>query len=145
MELNHHEIVSSLFAGSKKNVRIDVLAALILDLFMEVEALREAVIKIDERTFDPPIGEYFEVNYQSSVLSFGKSSYQRAYLNAAFETHNNGGPSGGLDKLLARFYPSAVDDGGRTWRECLLLERLGFSPVEIEEYKSAAEDAEMRC
>jgi hypothetical protein len=48
-----------------------------------------------------------------------------------------------LDKLLARFYPMVADEMGRTWRECLLLERLGFSQVEIAEYKKAAEDAEM--
>ena len=143
MELNHKEIVSSLFSARDKGAHVELLVALILDLFMEIEALREAVIKIDNQTFEPSTGEHFEVDYQNPILAFGKSSYQRAYLSAAFETHNNGGPSGGLDKLLARFYPSSVDDLGRTWRECLLLERLGFSPSEIDEYKNAAQDAEM--
>jgi hypothetical protein len=143
MELDHKEIVSSLFSARDKDAHVELLVALILDLFMEVEALREAVIKIDKRTFEPSIGEHLEVDCQNPILAFGRSSYQRAYLNAAFETHNNGGPSGGLDKLLARFYPSSVDDLGRTWRECLLLERLGFSPSEIDEYKNAAQDAEM--
>jgi hypothetical protein len=144
MELNHYEVISTLFSSREKNVHIDVLVSLILDLFMEVEALREAVIKIDSRTYEPPPGEYFELNYQNPILSFGKSTYQKAYLDAAFETHNNGGPAGGgLDKLLARFYPDLADELGRTWRECLLLERLGFSPSEIDEYKNAAQDAEM--
>lgn len=143
MELNHKEIVSSLFSARDKDGQVELLVALILDLFMEIEALREAVIKIDNRTFEIPRGEHLEVDSKNPILAYGKSSYQRAYLNAAFETHNNGGPSGGLDKLLARFYPSSVDELGRTWRECLLLERLGFSPSEIDEYKNAAQDAEM--
>jgi hypothetical protein len=143
MELSRKEIISSLFAARDRDVHIDVLVTLVLDLFMEVEALREALIRIDSRTFEPRGGEYFELDYESSVLSFGKSTYQKAYLDAAYETHNNAGPSGGLDKLLARFYPAAGDDLGRTWRECLLLERLGFSPFEINEYKNAAQDAEM--
>lgn len=142
-ELNHSEIMSSLLAARDRGVHIDMLVTLILDLFMEVEALREAVIKIDDRTFDPPLGEHFKLDYEHSILAFGKSTYREAYLNAALETHNNGGPSGGLDKLLARFYPSDADDLGRTWRECLLLERLGFAPAEIDEYKNAAQDAEM--
>jgi hypothetical protein len=48
-----------------------------------------------------------------------------------------------LDKLLSEFYPAATDDMDRTWRECLFLERLGFSRAEIEKYKKAAEEAEM--
>ena len=126
MELNHAEIISSLFAARDQHVHIDVLVSLLLDLFMEVEALREALIKIDGRESAPESGEQFQVDYQSSVPSFAKSTYQKAYLDAAYETHDNGGPSGGLDKLLARFYPTSVDDLGRTWRECLLLERLVF-------------------
>lgn len=143
MELNHREIIAELLAARNGNLQASVLVALILDLFMEVEAMREALIKIDNRIFEPTVGDYFEIDYEKPLLSFGKSNYQKAYLDAAYETHNNGGPSGGLDKLLARFYPSSADDLGRTWRECLLLERLGFSPSEIDQYKNAAQDAEM--
>jgi hypothetical protein len=120
---------------------VDVLVSLLLDLFMEVEALREALIKIDSKSFEQD--EVFQFDHQGSLLSVGKSTYQKAYLTAAYETHNNGETSGGLDKLLARFYPNSSDDLGRTWRECLLLERLGFSPDEIDDYKNAAQDAEM--
>ena len=141
MELSHHEIVSLLSEGRNRHVHVDVLVSLMLDLFMEVEALREALIKIDSKTFEQ--GELFQFDYEGSLLSVGNSTYLKAYLTAAYETHNNGGPSGGIDKLLARFYPTSTDDLGRTWRECLLLERLGFSAEEIEDYKDAAQDAEM--
>ena len=143
MELNHCEIISALLAARSGNIQVRVLVSLVLDLFMEVEAMREALINIDTRVVDSSSGDDFQLDYHNSILSFGKSNYQKAYLDAAYETHNNEGPYGGLDKLLARFYPSSADDLGRTWRECLLLERLGFSPAEIDEYKHAAQDAEM--
>jgi hypothetical protein len=138
MDLNHAEIIHALLAARSGNLQVNILVSLILDLFMEVEALREALIKIERTILEPLSGGEVE-----SAPSSGKSTYQRAYLDAAFETHNNEGEYGGLDKLLARFYPSAADDLGRTWRECLLLERLGFSPAEIDEYKTVAQAAEM--
>ena len=143
MDLNHAEIIHALLAARSGNVQVNILVSLILDLFMEVEALREALIKIDDSVFEPSACDQLELKYQKSILTAGKSTYQRAYLDAAFETHNNQGAYGGLDKLLARFYPSSADDLGRTWRECLLLERLGFSPAEIAEYKCVAQAAEM--
>ena len=138
MDLNHAEIIHALLAARSGNVQVNILVSLVLDLFMEVEALREALIKAD--------GSLLEAAAEGgtgSVLSLPRSTYRRAYLDAAFETHNNKGEYGGLDKLLAKFYPSSADDLGRTWRECLLLERLGFSSVEIDEYKRAAQNAEM--
>jgi hypothetical protein len=143
MELNHHEIVLLLSEARARHLHADVLVSLLLDLFMEVEALREALIKIDRSVLEQNRGEHFQLEHEGSVFSVGKSTYQKAYLTAAFETHNNGGPSGGIDKLLARFYPTSADDLGRTWRECLLLRRLGFSAEEIDDYKNAAQDAEM--
>lgn len=134
MDLNHAEIIHALLAARSGNLQVNILVSLILDLFMEVEALREALIKIESTILEP---------LSDDELSARKSTYQRAYLDAAFETHNNEGEYGGLDKLLARFYPSAADDLGRTWRECLLLERLGFSSDEIDEYKTVAQAAEM--
>jgi hypothetical protein len=143
MEVKHPEIFSSIFAGPNTKASVEVLGTLVLDLFMEVEALREALIRIEERKCGTQVGDddKFKLNHQ--IVSWEKSLYHKAYVETAYETHNNGGPSGGLDKLLARFYPMVADEMGRTWRECLLLERLGFSQVEIAEYKKAAEDAEM--
>lgn len=139
MELNHAEIIHALLAARSGNLQVNILVSLILDLFMEVEALREALIKIESSLLEPSDDE----TESGSILNLAKSTYQRAYLDAAFETHNNEGEYGGLDKLLARFYPSSADDLGRTWRECLLLARLGFSSAEIDEYKSVAQAAEM--
>ena len=142
MELKHPEIISSLFAKSDFNGRIDVLAALVLDLFMEVEALRRFAVTLDEQR-----SGRLECPRQSGhnelTLSRDKSAYQIAYVDTAYVTHNNAGPSGGLDKLLTEFYPAAADEMGRAWREALLLERLGFSREEITAYKKAAEEAEM--
>ena len=139
MELNHAEIIHALLAARSGNLQVNILVSLILDLFMEVEALREALIKIDSSLLEPTVDQ----TESGSILNLAKSTYQRAYLDAAFEMHNNEGEYGGLDKLLARFYPSSADDLGRTWRECLLLARLGFSSAEIDEYKSVAQAAEM--
>ena len=114
-----------------------------MDLFVEIKALREAVMRLEGSTPGARENACFELGHSGLALACGKTVYQKAYLETAFETHNNGGPSGGLDKLLARFYPPAADETGRAWRECLLLARLGFSPSEIAAYKRAAEEAEM--
>lgn len=143
MELKHPDIVSTLFARPDLDARIGVLVTLMMDLFMEVEALRGALFRLEGFKPDARAEVDFEIGYSGLVLAFGKSVYQKAYLETTFETHNNSGPSGGLDKLLARFYPPAADEMGRTWRECLLLAHLGFSQSETAEYKRAAEEAEM--
>jgi hypothetical protein len=143
VELTHPDLISTLFAKPDSCARIEVLAALLMDLFVEMEALREAVMRLEGFSPDARSGSCTGHCHPGSGLAFGKTVYQRAYLETAFETHNNSGPSGGLDKLLSRFYPPAADETGRAWRECLLLARLGFSPSEIAEYKRAAEEAEM--
>lgn len=140
MELTHPDLISKLFEKPDSCARMEVLATLLMDLFVEVEALREVVMRLEGCAPDRNVCS--ELSHQA-WFSRGATVYQRAYLETAFETHNNGGPSGGLDKLLARFYPPAADEMGRTWRECLLLARLGFSPSEIADYKKAAEEAEM--
>lgn len=114
-----------------------------MDLFVEVEALREVVMRLESFSPYGRANVEYEIGCSGLSLAIGKSLYQKVYLETALETHNNGGSSGGLDKLLARFYPPATDEMGRAWRECLLLARLGFSPSEIADYKRTAEEAEM--
>lgn len=143
MELTHPDLMSTLFAKPDSCARMEVLAALLMDLFVEVEALREVVMRLEGFPPDGRADINFGRGCSRLILAPRKTVYQKAYLETAFETHNNGGPSGGLDKLLARFYPPEADQMGRAWRECLLLARLGFSPSEIAEYKRAAEEAEM--
>jgi hypothetical protein len=110
--------------------RIEVLVAMVFDLLMEVEALRKVVL--------------------GSGLGVGgkDSAYGRAYAETAYLTHNALGPSSGLEKLLDLFYPEKAEEKGptwgerRTWRECLLLRRLGFSDEQVGAYKEAAAEAE---
>jgi hypothetical protein len=129
------EMGRALFATRRETTsagdpRTEALVAVVLDLLMEVEALRAAVVTV------------------SGEASGKDSAYGRAYRSTAYLTHNASGPSSGLDKLLALFYPAEAetDSGGstgrRAWRERLMLHRLGFSEEEIREYKDEAEQAE---
>jgi hypothetical protein len=130
------EIVQTLFmpsgsGGTERDPRVEVLAGMVLDLLLEVEALRKVVAA-------------------SALGAGGKdSAYGRAYQETAYLTHNATGPSSGLEKLLALFYPrlaQAEGQGGqerRTWRECLLMRRLGFPEEAVRVYKDAAEQAEV--
>jgi hypothetical protein len=135
LDKTYHEILEALFMpagtkGAEGDPRIEVLVAIVFDLLMEVEALRKVV--------------------SASKLGVGgkDSAFCRAYEETAYLTHNACGPSSGLEKLLALFYPRSADEEGRrswgrrTWRECLLLRRLGFSDEEVRAYKEAAERAE---
>jgi hypothetical protein len=129
------EIARTLFAGSGTKTsppdpRVDVLVAMVLDLMMEVEALRAAHLAPDVSACDTEAG------------------YARAYKDTAYLTHNSSGPSSGLDKLLGLFYPAEADTRRsasgeqRTWRECLMLRRLGFSEEQVRVYKEEAARAE---
>jgi hypothetical protein len=101
---------------------------MVLDLFMEVEALREVV--------------------RVSKLGIGGkgSAYGRAYLATAYLAHSSVGPTDGLHKLLERFYPHIPVRNRwsepRPWRERLLLERLGFTDDEVSRFLDDAERAE---
>ena len=135
IDKTQHEIIRTLFLGSGKKApapdpRIDVLVAMVFDLLMEVEALRAA-------------------HLASNTGARGTDSgYGRAYRDTAYLTHNSCGPSSGLDKLLALFYPAETEkDSGasgqqRTWRECLMLLRLGFSQEQVRAYRKEAAEAE---
>jgi hypothetical protein len=105
MELKHPDIVSSLFTSSDVHARLGTLVTLVLDLLMEVEALREALLRLEAGTRATDRRDGCELACRGPIQSCGESSYGRAYLYTAYLTHNNGGPSGGLDKLLAKFYP----------------------------------------
>ncbi|PSB02293.1 hypothetical protein [Merismopedia glauca] len=145
MENTLHDITFKLFGESDQDTRLKVLITLVVDLFMEVEALRESLIELTEDRKGSQLDTYDDSEYPDesiSSISRGKSIYQKAYLNTAYLTHNSIGPSGGLDKLLAEFYPSSSSQIRQTWRECLFLERLGFSEEEITKYKKLAELAE---
>lgn len=95
----------------------DHLVAVVMDLMMEVEALRRAIASA--------------------------SGYPEAYRSTALLTHDASGPSTGWDKLLHRFYPEDQDARGRAWRESLMLRRLGCSSEDLEAYQREAEGMEV--
>jgi hypothetical protein len=96
--------------------RVEALTTLVLDLLAEVEALRETQAR--------------------------QSAYRDAYRQAMLLAHDASGPSSGWEKLLDRYYPRQPSSDGRTWRESLMMRRLGFTPAEIEAYQQEAEQAE---
>ena len=117
-EPTSREMAHALFYPSEEGGRrLDSLTILVMDLMMEVEALRTALA--------------------------AESSYRDAYRETGLLTHNSAGPSMGWDKLLDEFYPGTKDGRGRGWRESLMLRRLGYSPDEIEAYRRDAEGMEV--
>jgi hypothetical protein len=105
--------------------RVDVLEAVVRDLLMEVEALRQALL-------------------HSAPGSGGKqSTYANAYREIGLLAHNSSGPTSGLEKLLARFYKRAGEQREAAYgREILMLRRLGFTEADVEAYAQEAENAE---
>jgi hypothetical protein len=133
------EICEALLSSSSLNLRVEALVKLVLDLLMEVEAVREVLVRAVEETRGAPAQCGCDVPCPGEFP--GKAGYQRTYLDTAYLTHNAAGPTSGFEKLLARFYPEDTTANGRRWREVLMLERLGFSKEEIERFKDAATEA----
>ncbi len=127
-ELTLEEVFPLFFSSEPPtDRRVALLAAIVLDLMMEVEALRDAAIR---------------TNTERPAQS-GASPYAEAYRDTAYLTHDATGPSGGRMKLLARFYPRRREEPDRAWRESILMERLGCSAADIATYKCDAEAAEL--
>jgi hypothetical protein len=95
---------------------LTTLARAVLDLMMEVEALRRAAA--------------------------GESDYRAAYRSTGLLTHDCGGPSGGWARLLEQYYPREDPTAKRSWRESAMLKRLGASQEEILAYQREAEGLE---
>ena len=118
-EPTSRDIAKTLFLPSADlRQRIDTLTTVVMDLMMEVEALRETLA--------------------------AKTDYREAYRGTGLLTHDSTGPSMGWDKLLDRYYPRNRNERGRAWREALMLHRLGFSTSDIEAYRRDAEGMEVR-
>jgi hypothetical protein len=108
----------------RESHRIEALTQIVLDLMVEVEALRGALLTDPSRRGDP-------VN---------KGSYASSYRDTAYLTHDASGCEPRVLKLMQLFYPSERES---LWREILMLRRLGFSEKEIDLYKEEAKRAEM--
>src|SRR5262245_33931302 len=117
-ERTAHEIMIALSTPGAD--RVDVLVDLVLDLFMEVAALRDDRIRR---------GQHLD-------------SYRVAYRDNALLSHNSAGPSSGWDKVLSHFYPSQKRDDGRVWRESTMLRRLGSTDAEVLDFENEAKQSE---
>lgn len=123
-------------------VRAEVLGRVVLDLLMEVEALRRAVQDLSDRA---GAGDAGDDALAGRCGSRGpRTAYAAAYADTACLTHDAHGTSGGWEKLLGTFYgqQSGGDRAPEGWRECLMLRRLGFSDQEVAEYMDGARQAE---
>lgn len=101
------------------------LISMVSDLLVEVEALREAVIRLSASAGRDP------------------SSYRDAYRETALLSHDSAGPSTGVDKILALFYPDPSEADGRPLREIVMLRRLGMSQAELDAFQKEAKDLEV--
>lgn len=125
MSSTAHQLLRDLFRPAADGATSQALIELVLDLAVEVEALRAAVIDGGD----------------SRVLA----AYRSAYAATAMLPHDASGPAGGVHKLLERFYPDEqTEEWGEatSWREALMLRRLGASPEEIAAWQAEAREAQ---
>ncbi len=123
--------------------RIQVLERVVLDLMMEIEALRMAVIEISNPK--STCEEQTDVLERSPGGVSGKHTpYGKAYLETAWMTHWSADVTCGWDKLVELFYDSNDErnQGMQPMRELIMLRRLGYDASKIAEYCESARDAE---
>jgi len=142
--VQHRPIGQMLRTLSQDDTRaqVNLLIQFVTDLFVEVEALREAVLHMCPETRSSSVHAGYDDACHDPTLTQGKGPYQQAYVNAAYVLHNAAGPSPGIAKLLARFYPDNASPEEQEWRETSMLRRLGFSEEEIARFRNAAEEAQ---
>jgi hypothetical protein len=108
------EIGKGLFQyGTSDTDRINVLTSLVLDLMLEVEALRSARIQ------------------QGDDITL----YRKSYRDTALLSHNTAGPGFNCSKLIRLFYPDRRDGDSRVLRESIMLQKLGCSEEEVAEFQ----------
>ena len=132
------DIAMVLYGAGNAAVRTEALTRLVIDLMVEIEALRAALVQSQVGGAGKPVHGGYDIPCHDETLADGKGAYAAAYVDAAYVLHNSAGPSGGVEKLLARFYPA----GAAEPREALMLRRLGFSESEVARFAEAAEQAE---
>ena len=127
--------------GNDLEAKVEVLRALVLDLLREVEALRGTQL----------------VQSQANGIRPKESLYGRIYRDTALLTHDETGPSSGIEKLLDlwrarpifRFgedsqYTGYGNEFTGELAEVAMLKRLGFSPAEIDRYIEDVEECMLR-
>lgn len=99
--------------------RLDFLSELVVELLIEVEALREAQI----------------ATARAAGLRGRDTPYGAAWRQTVELSHNSAGFSDGIEKLLARWPENTEDHRGQgTAREVSMLQRLGYEPAEIDAF-----------
>ena len=129
---------------SSANERLQTLERIVLDLMMEIEALRATVIELSSR-IGPTHASDDALDDGPAGVSGPHTIYGRAYLETAWRSHLSAGPSCGWDKILEQFYGdechgTAIDV--EHWRELLMLRRLGYSEAQLTQYVQQAQAAE---
>jgi hypothetical protein len=120
--------------------RLQVLERIVLDLMMEIEALRAAVVELSAWA-----GSACECRAPSVGVTGPHDAYGKAYLKTAWLSHWAAGPSSGADKILAQFYGDERADGRHEairWRELSMLRRLRYSAEQLKQYLASARAAE---
>lgn len=131
-------------ASASSDERLATLERIVLDLMMEIEALRACVMELSSSAVRP------EENSDALAPSPGgvdgdHSPYGKAYMQTAWLTHWAAGPTSGFDKLLKHFYGRSSTSKGAhpgQYRELLMLQRLGYSEAQIAQYVQNADAAE---
>lgn len=120
--------------STSSDERIANLERIVLDLMMEIEALRACLIKASPVTQTEASDDV--LTPAPGGVDGEHTPYGEAYLKTAWLTHWAAGPSSGFDKLLDLFYlPSR-------YREQLMLERLGYSQEQIQQFIESVHAAE---
>ncbi len=123
-------MLMALLQDGDSDARVRVLTELVLDLVVEVEALRSA----------------FLLAARAKGVAAKQTTYGRAYRDATLLTHDASGVSGGMEKLLARWLGDRTENtlNGHRVRELAMLRRLGYSEDELKQYLEEAESHEAR-
>ena len=120
----------ALVHGGDSAAKVRVLTDLVLDLLLEVEALRSALL----------------LAAGAKGVAGKQTTYGRAYRSTALLSHDAAGPSGGWEKLLAVWLGDQEEGPGNgpRLRELAMLKRLGYSEQELKAYVEEAEGYESR-
>lgn len=117
--------LTKLFRGAQHE-QVEVLRELVVDLLIEVEALRA-----------------LHISSPADVVA----RYRHAYEATVLESHNSAGPFSGYERVLWAWYgttpaPETAFEGltEGTRREVHLLRRLGASEAEIDQHLLRAEE-----
>jgi hypothetical protein len=133
-----HCILDSSASPADTEARIAALEHIALDLMMEVESLRMAVLELTAEKPSAPVDDVLAEDGHG--VPGPHSIYGKAYIDAGWESHCSVGPSCGAEKILGRFY--SLGQKSHDLREVIMLRRLGYTDEAIAKYVDQAMQAE---